>query len=125
MARSSSSAVIQLPVKPANLPAYQWLRNSLQELILAGTLPSGFRIPATRDLASQYGLARGTVLAAVEELKCEGYLIARHGSGTYVSSILPDSLLKSGRSRLSEKEPSAREPREYRLSQFANRLVPF
>jgi GntR family transcriptional regulator/MocR family aminotransferase len=125
MARSSSSAVIQLPVKPANLPAYQWLRNSLQELILAGTLPSGFRIPATRDLASQYGLARGTVLAAVEELKCEGYLIARHGSGTYVSSILPDSLLKSGRSRLSEREPSAREPREYRLSRFANRLVPF
>jgi GntR family transcriptional regulator/MocR family aminotransferase len=122
---SSSSPVIQLPIKPAKLPAYQWLRNSLQDLILTGTLPSGFRIPATRELALQYGLARGTVLAAIEELKSEGYLSGRHGSGTYVSSVLPDTLLKSGRTRPSQRESFATEDREYRLSSFANRLAPF
>lgn len=125
MVRPSSSPVIQLPARPANLPAYQWLRNSLQDLILAGTLPSGFRIPATRDLALQYGVARGTVLAAIDELKSEGYLTARHGSGTYVSSVLPDTLLKSGRGRPVERESSATEVREYCLSRFARRVEPF
>ncbi len=57
-------------------------------------LRPGSRLPATRDLAGQYGLSRGTVVSAFEELKSEGYLHGSAGSGTYVSSVLPEHLLQ-------------------------------
>ena len=50
--------------------------------------------PATRDLAKQYRLSRGTIVNAIDQLKSEGYVQARTGSGTYVSNTLPDDLLQ-------------------------------
>ena len=59
----------------------------------AGCVPER-RLPATRDLARQYGLARGTIVNAFEQLKSEGYVEGSVGSGTYVNKILPDELLQ-------------------------------
>jgi GntR family transcriptional regulator/MocR family aminotransferase len=50
-------------------------------------------LPATRDLARQYGLARGTIVNAFEQLASEGYIEGSVGSGTYVSKVLPEELL--------------------------------
>ena len=44
-------------------------------------------------LAEDLGCARGTVLAALEQLVAEGYLTARAGSGTRVAATLPDDVL--------------------------------
>lgn len=61
------------------------LERALREAIRSGHLPDGIRLPSTRDLAAQLGLARGTVTAAYDQLTAEGYLVARRGSGTHVA----------------------------------------
>lgn len=63
----------------------------LREGILSGALPSGARLPPTRALATELGVARQTVVLAYERLAAEGYVRARTGSGTYVSRDLPDA----------------------------------
>jgi GntR family transcriptional regulator/MocR family aminotransferase len=63
----------------------------LRQGILTGTLPSGARLPPTRALAGELGVARQTVVLAYERLAAEGYVRARTGSGTFVSRDLPDA----------------------------------
>jgi GntR family transcriptional regulator/MocR family aminotransferase len=63
----------------------------LRQGILAGTLPSGARLPPTRALAEELGVARQTVVLAYERLAAEGYVKARTGSGTFVAPDLPDA----------------------------------
>lgn len=59
----------------------------LRAAILDGRLAVGDRVPATRDLAGQLGVARGTVTAAYDRLTAEGFLESRAGSGTYVADV--------------------------------------
>lgn len=73
-----------------------WLYESLRRAILGGRLPAGSKLPSTRSMAEYYGLARGTVQAAYQQLLSEGYLQARTGSGTRVSEVLPDPTLNAG-----------------------------
>ncbi|NUR82803.1 MAG: winged helix-turn-helix transcriptional regulator, partial [Nonomuraea sp.] len=61
------------------------LERALREAVRSGRLTSGTRLPATRRLAQDLGLARGTVRAAYDQLIAEGYLAARQGSGTVVA----------------------------------------
>src|SRR5579862_8374588 len=63
----------------------------LRQGILVGTLPAGARLPPTRALAEELGVARQTVVLAYERLAAEGYVRARTGSGTYVAPDLPDA----------------------------------
>jgi GntR family transcriptional regulator / MocR family aminotransferase len=63
----------------------------LRQGILAGTIPTGSRLPPTRALADELGVARQTVVLAYERLASEGYVRARTGSGTYVAPDLPDA----------------------------------
>ncbi|MGX7825246.1 PLP-dependent aminotransferase family protein [Actinokineospora sp. 24-640] len=58
----------------------------LRAAIRDGTLPAATRLPSSRDLAGQLGVARGTVTAAYAQLAAEGYLITRRGSGTTVAT---------------------------------------
>lgn len=57
---------------------------ALRAAIVDGRLPAGERLPATRALAADLGVARGSVAAAYERLTAEGYLAARVGAGTFV-----------------------------------------
>ncbi len=74
---------------------WRWLYTELRRAILDGRLKRGGRVPSTRSLARQYGLSRGTVLAAFDQLLSEGYTRAEKGSGTYVSSGIPDQTLSA------------------------------
>ena len=58
----------------------------LREAILDGRLSRGERLPPTRDLARQLDVSRNTAATAYERLAAEGFLSARVGDGTYVSS---------------------------------------
>jgi GntR family transcriptional regulator / MocR family aminotransferase len=82
------------------------LYNALRAAMLEGRLPAGARLPSTRALAAQLGIARGTVVAVFEQLASEGYVSGRVGSGTAVAPRLPDSWFKPGRSPL-KRSPAA------------------
>lgn len=60
----------------------------LRELILGGTLKVGERLPATRTLAQEFGVARTTIVESFERLAAEGLIETRIGSGTYISRAL-------------------------------------
>ena len=94
MTKRATAFGLVLPPRHSEAPAYRWLYASLRDEILEGRLPSGAKLPATRDVARQYRLSRGTIVSAFELLKSEGYLRGTVGSGTYVSKILPDALLQ-------------------------------
>jgi GntR family transcriptional regulator / MocR family aminotransferase len=82
------------------LPLYRQLYEGLRRAILAGRLPPGGKLPSTRMLAGQLSLSRNTVCQAYGELEAEGYLVGRHGSGSYVSSELPEELTPEAEERL-------------------------
>jgi len=72
---------------------HRQIYEQIRALVLGGDLAPGTRLPATRALARELGCSRNTVLAAYEQLLGEGYLEGARGAGTYVSRILPDTLL--------------------------------
>ncbi|NUT98548.1 MAG: winged helix-turn-helix transcriptional regulator, partial [Saccharothrix sp.] len=63
------------------------LEHALRDAIRSGRLAPGARLPATRRLAVELGLARNTVAAAYDQLVAEGYLTARRGAGTQVATL--------------------------------------
>jgi GntR family transcriptional regulator / MocR family aminotransferase len=63
------------------------LERALRDAIRSGRLAPQAKLPATRVLAAELGLARNTVAAAYEQLIAEGYLTARTGSGTTVVGL--------------------------------------
>lgn len=94
MAKRSELTEILLGERAEGESAYRWLYGALRREILEGRLRPGTRLPATRDLAREHGLSRGTIVTAFEELKSEGYIEGSTGSGTYVSKVLPEELLE-------------------------------
>jgi GntR family transcriptional regulator/MocR family aminotransferase len=88
MAKTRPAFSFPLPPKQVGVPAYLWLCDVIRSGILAGHLAPGTRLPATRDLAKQYDLSRGTIVAAFEQLRAEGYTAPRTGSGTYVNKTI-------------------------------------
>jgi GntR family transcriptional regulator/MocR family aminotransferase len=71
------------PVPPSGRTA--WLRAGLRRAVVDGALPPGTTLPGARALAARLGVARGTVVEAVQQLVDEGYLTARPRSGVVVS----------------------------------------
>ena len=53
--------------------------------VLEGRLKAGTRVPSSRALAADHGVARITAVQAYERLVSEGYLAARPGSGLFVA----------------------------------------
>ncbi|MGX6602097.1 GntR family transcriptional regulator [Micromonosporaceae bacterium Da 78-11] len=66
-------------------PPYEQLRRQLAELIRAGSLPAGSRLPPLRQLAGDLGLAVGTVARTYRELETAGLIVSRRGGGTRVA----------------------------------------
>ncbi|HET7386168.1 MAG TPA: PLP-dependent aminotransferase family protein [Nocardioidaceae bacterium] len=81
------------------------LEAALREAIREDRLGPGVRVPSSRTLAADLGLARNTVADAYGQLVAEGWLIARQGSGTRVAERAP------GLDATPESAPDARRPR--------------
>jgi GntR family transcriptional regulator/MocR family aminotransferase len=92
-------------------PRHRLLYEQLRRQILDGRLQPGERLPATRQLALQLGVARITVARAYDDLAAAGFVEGRQGSGTYVTG-------GSGRAPV---VASAAQPR--RLSSWARRVL--
>ena len=81
------SFLIELdPAQPG--PIYLRIADRLRAIMAAGGLAAGARLPSSRALASQLGVARNTVDAAFALLAGEGAIETRRGGGTVVSAAL-------------------------------------
>lgn len=66
---------------------YRQLLRALKAAMRDGRLPPGTRLPSSRQLAADLGLARNTVVAAYELLCAEGLAECRRGTGTFVRAL--------------------------------------
>jgi len=73
------------PDHASPVPLSRQLVQRLRHAIRSGSLAEGSRLLPTREFASRLGVSRNTVVAAVDQLIAEGYLVARVGSGTFVA----------------------------------------
>lgn len=67
------------------------LRQRIIEAIVIGSLQPKDRLPSTRRLASDLGIARNTVSLAYQQLVADGYLSGRERSGVFVTEAMVDA----------------------------------
>lgn len=82
-----------------NMPLHRQLYEAMRRAILDGKLSAGDRLPSSRELTQDLGLSRNTVVAALNQLSVEGYLVSRVGSGTYINDNVPRSPARKSASR--------------------------
>ena len=73
----------------SSAPLAVQLADTLRAAAAEGYLRAGDRLPSTRELATQLGVSRTVTAAAYEQLHAEGWIVGRHGSGTYVTTTPP------------------------------------
>ncbi|MES2609573.1 MAG: PLP-dependent aminotransferase family protein [Pseudomonadota bacterium] len=83
---ASPPATLHLALdRSAREPVTEQIRRALHAAIAQGRLAPGARLPSWRDLASQLGVARGTVRAAYESLIDAQLIVALGAAGTFVA----------------------------------------
>jgi GntR family transcriptional regulator/MocR family aminotransferase len=81
--------------RKSSTPLYRQIYDAFRDLIIQGILVAGQQIPSTRTLAKDLNTSRFPVLNAYAQLLGEGYFEGHRGSGTVVSSSLPDQPAQS------------------------------
>lgn len=81
----ATSAGLDLHLELSGTRRRAALESALRDAVRSGRLPAGTALPSSRALAADLGLARNTVADAYGQLVAEGWLAARHGSGTWVA----------------------------------------
>ena len=66
---------------------------AIKDMILAGELRPGDRLPTEKDLGARLGVSRGPLREGVSALAAMGVLDTRQGDGTYVTSLEPGLLM--------------------------------
>ncbi len=79
--------------------------DAIRDAIRSGRLVPGTRLPSSRALAADLGVARNTLARAYAELIAEGWLTSLHGSSTFVSERAAEVL------RSAAAPPKRRAPR--------------
>ncbi|ABY22701.1 transcriptional regulator, GntR family [Renibacterium salmoninarum ATCC 33209] len=74
-------------------PPYEQIRSQITSLIALGELSAESRLPTVRALASDLGVAAGTVARAYKELESQGLIESRRRSGTVVAAQVPAAQL--------------------------------
>ncbi|MCY4139403.1 MAG: winged helix-turn-helix domain-containing protein, partial [Rhodobacteraceae bacterium] len=70
---------------------------------MSGDLPPGARLPALRELTEELGVARMTVMQAMNTLEDEGLIEKHSGRGTFVREVqIPDRVALQMRAEISE-----------------------
>ncbi len=64
----------------------------IEDVIIAGVLKSGQKLPSERELAQQTGVSRPKIRAAIQTLEDRGLLTVKHGEGTFVASLTGTAL---------------------------------
>ena len=86
MAKTWAISGVDLHLELAGHRVRAGLEAALREAVQTGRLAPGTRLPSSRTLAADFGIARNTVAEAYAQLVAEGWLTAVQGSGTRVAS---------------------------------------
>ncbi len=76
-------------IEASETPLYRQIYDQIRQQIIEGRLVPGSKLPPTRTLAQQKGIARVTVTQAYDQLQAEGFVTSRRGAGTFVTRTLP------------------------------------
>src|ERR1041385_2825824 len=83
--------------RAATEPLHEQLYRQIRDELTSGRFgDSSSRLPSSRALATDLGISRSTVTLAFSKLHAEGYLRSQPASGTFVSSLLPETFLTAG-----------------------------
>jgi GntR family transcriptional regulator len=74
------------------IPKYRQLLSILRAQIISGQMAPDRRLPTEEELAAAYGLSRGTVRKAIEQLEAERLIRTEQGVGSFVSSVHPRAI---------------------------------
>ncbi|GGS93369.1 MocR-like pyridoxine biosynthesis transcription factor PdxR [Streptomyces griseoviridis] len=85
MTETRANPGLDLHLEPAGPGLRRGLTEALRAAVRTGRLAPGTRLPSSRVLAADLGIARNTVADAYADLVAEGWLTARQGSGTRVA----------------------------------------
>jgi GntR family transcriptional regulator len=83
---ASTKTPARNPAKPSVQPLYLQIKSLLVDSLEEGRWKPGEAIPSETELASQFGVAQGTVRKAVEALAQDNLLLRRQGRGTFVAT---------------------------------------
>jgi len=84
------------------IPRYQQIARQIKQAIGDGELAAGSRLPSSRTMAQELGVARATVENAYGELVAQGWLERRGQAGTFVS---PSATATASRADLASSRP--------------------
>lgn len=74
----------------SSAPLYEEVRQRITSALAAGTWKHGDLIPSEIELARQFGVSKGTVRRALDDLVAEKILVRRQGRGTFVATHSSD-----------------------------------
>jgi len=79
-------------VQPGFIPKYRQLLDILRSQIISGQLSPDQQLPTEEELSAKYGLSRGTVRKAIEQLEAERLIHTEQGVGSFVASVHPRAI---------------------------------
>jgi GntR family transcriptional repressor for pyruvate dehydrogenase complex len=74
---------------------YEQIVGQIEQLIEAGDLKVGDRLPSERELAEQFAVSRTAVREAVKALRQKGLVEIRPGRGTFITNGTSNSVRSS------------------------------
>lgn len=102
-----ASEVSEILVDWATAPGalHARLGAGIKDAIRQGNLLPGAKLPSERGLAKALGVSRTTVLSAYNELRADGWLESRAGSGTWVNRSVAVNVRTQARAHLLSRSP--------------------
>lgn len=120
----------------SRFPIYVQISDAIRQRIIEGQFPPEFLLPSSRNLALEIGVSRTSIVAAYDQLKAEGYLVSKRGSGVRVGFITNLEIIdrdeihtgyptahSAGGAKRSDKHPSFADMRLFPYRQWAKCLT--
>lgn len=117
------SDFIQPSIGRDERPLQRQIYAAIQQAILKSQLEPGQRLPSTRSLSKDLGLSRITVALAYEQLSSEGYIVSRHGSGTFVADTRSEQVAAVANRHLELPKKGAGARNTPALSRWATEMI--
>jgi GntR family transcriptional regulator / MocR family aminotransferase len=99
------------------------LARSLRQAIFSGTLPQGFKLPPSREVALQLAIGRNTVVDAYAQLLAEGLIETQGRHGSMVAAVTQANKPPK-KAKTQDKSTNHDPAKDWRLGQACVQLLP-